>query len=54
MPDTPFKSMSREKPEEPHDATCNKFTVCERCYGFVHEGDWPWCKNGDPQTHRRD
>lgn len=26
---------------------------CERCSRIMVEGDWPWCKNGDPKEHER-
>lgn len=58
MPDTPFKAMGREKrvrimdtlPENWYGYASEK---CERCGGYVYNGDWPFCK-GDPKDHRRD
>lgn len=29
-------------------------TKCDDCGAYLSEGDWPWCKDGDPSGHRRE
>ena len=59
MPDTPFKSMSRETrrgldvarllrhgPLVPYPGSAEEAALsveCEKCGGRVYEGDWPFC-----------
>lgn len=59
MPDTPFKSMTRDREEfiQRRRALLQGFwlgstTQCERCGGILFEGSWPWCK-GNPEDHDR-
>lgn len=69
MPDTPFKSMTREGNGLPKslrhlpslleamDATTwhsRKTTRCEKCGGHLRAGDWPWCRGaGHAGDHDR-
>ena len=55
MPDTPFKSMSREKRVSPKPDPDRHWRaiLCEKCGGYVYEGEWPFCK-GEPSDHYRD
>lgn len=59
MPDGPFKAMGREKrplawlTQDVARARIDAALVCENCGGWIFEGDWPWCSNSDPTTHRR-
>jgi hypothetical protein len=56
MPDTPFKSMTRETKQDFdwfQRFSKPKYEKCEECGGLVTPGDWPWCKNGDPEEHKR-
>lgn len=61
MPDTPFKSMSREWGEKLliyrdfrmlTDRVEYKSVPCEKCGGRVGTGDWPWCR-GNAEDHVR-
>jgi hypothetical protein len=51
MPDGPFKGMTRDKDSQRRKFDANPVR-CEKCGGYVFEGDWPFCK-GDPSGHVR-
>jgi ABC-type ATPase with predicted acetyltransferase domain len=52
MPDTPFKSMTREGGHRrdfyayQSDEEVLRKVECDKCGALIAAGDWPWCKNG--------
>jgi hypothetical protein len=59
MPDTPFKAMGRERRIELRDTFPENWYAghpdkCEKCGGMVWTGDWPYCRPGHPEDHRRE
>jgi hypothetical protein len=46
--------MGRDKDSQrPKWRMRGESVYCEKCGGFLYEGDWPYCK-GQPSDHRRD
>jgi len=60
MPDTPFKSMSREAPRQARDFYARlsdeqvmQMEECDNCKAMIAPGDWPWCRPDHPEDHNR-
>jgi len=52
MPDTPFKSMTPDPTSQRRDPYDQPRVRCERCLGWIYEGDWPFCR-GAVADHKR-
>jgi hypothetical protein len=50
-----FKGMTPDPDSQKRKRELGTIPVetCEKCGGLIFEGDWPWCKFGDPRTHER-
>jgi hypothetical protein len=59
MADGPWKSMSRDREEENYRQSClergEEYNTedCDKCGGQVAPGDWPFCRPGHAEDHKR-
>jgi hypothetical protein len=54
MPDGGFKGMTPD-PDSQKRSILAEPVQCEKCKGWIFEGDWPFCRGeGHADDHNRD